>query len=86
MAIIKSLLDTDWYSITQSYAIIKTMQRLGKEMPIVLYRFKCRNKADLLSCKKKIEQEIKQFQRLRFTAKELTYIQSQNLFDQSFPY
>lgn len=86
MPIITSLLDTDWYKITMSNAIIETMHRLGKDMPHVLYKFKCRNKKDLLPFKDQIEKEIKNFQKLRFSVDDLCFImKSGSLFGLEFP-
>lgn len=72
--IITSLLDTDYYKFTMSYAVMKTCERLGIDMPHVMYKFKCRNNKDLLPYKKKIEQEIAKFQNLKLTSQELSFV------------
>lgn len=84
MAIIKSLLDTDWYKITMLYAAFKTLQRLGMQMPITVYRFKCRNAKDLTIYEKEIRAEIESFMKLRFTDDDIAWIMKRGLFDPSF--
>lgn len=74
--IITSLLDTDWYKFTMSQAIFSTIERMGIGMPHVLYKFKCRDGADLLPLRKQIEDQISAFQSLRFSKDEYGYIVS----------
>ena len=84
--IIKSLLDTDWYKITMLYAVFKLCQRLGIDIPIVTYRFKCRNAADLTIFEKEIRKEIESFQKLKFTKEEVKYILNVVQFEEEFGY
>jgi len=77
---IKSLLDTDLYKLTQ-------MQFAFHQYPHanVKYEFKCRNKGiDFRPHLKRIEQEIEAFRQLRFTAEEIGYLQSLPYMKQDF--
>lgn len=84
MAIITSLLDTDLYKFTMMYAALKTCGRLNIDIPIVQYRFKCRNKKDLVPFKTKIIKEIEAFQKLTFTKEDIQYLMSLGYFDEEF--
>ncbi len=81
MAIITSLLDTDLYKITMMYAALKTCSRLNIDIPIVQYRFKCRNKKNLIPFKTKIIKEIEAFKKLKFTEDEISYVMSLGYFE-----
>lgn len=78
--IIESLLDTDFYKLTQ-------MQGVLHQFPgtMVEYTFKCRNKADWTTdIIRKIEAEIRHFCSLRFRETELNYLRSIRFFKQDF--
>ena len=82
--IITSLLDTDFYKFSMSHAIFATCERLGIEMPKVVYKFKCRNGKDLMPYKEKIEAEIKKFQALKFHDQEVSFLMNSGLFANYF--
>jgi len=84
MAIIKSLLDTDLYKITMLYAVLKTCDRMGIDVPQTQYRFKCRNKKNLLGLKAQVVKEVEAFKKLRFTKEDIDYLMSLNLFEDWF--
>lgn len=85
MAIITSLLDTDLYKITMMYAVLKTCgDRMRIDIPQVQYRFKCRNKKNLLPYMKQIVKEVEQFKKLRFTKDDIRYIMSLGYFEDWF--
>lgn len=67
--IIKSLLDTDWYTFTQAQVIL---HRYPSAM--VRYAFKCRNNIDLAQHAQEIEAEILYFCCLKFTEDELSFV------------
>ena len=82
--IIKSLLDTDLYKYGMLNAILEHCKRTNIDIPIVQYRFKCRNKKNVLQYKDKIHKEIEAFKKLDFTVKEFDYLESLNLFSPDF--
>ena len=84
MAIISSLLDTDLYKLTMLNAVLDYCKRVNIDIPTVQYRFKCRNKKNVLQYKDKIHKEIEAFKKLIFTAEEYEYLESLKLFSPEF--
>ena len=82
--IIKSLLDTDLYKYGMLNAILEHCKRTNIDIPIVQYRFKCRNKKNVLQYKDKIHKEIEAFKKLDFAVDEFDYLESLNLFSPDF--
>lgn len=77
--IITSLLDTDLYKFTMMQCVLhhfKTAQ--------VAYRFKCRKPVDLTPFLRPIQEQIKFLCTLRFSAEELSYLQSLPYFTSDF--
>lgn len=74
--IINSILDTDLYKLTMQQFVF-----YNYDWTTVEYKFVCRNKdIDLSFLKDKIEEEIKNLDRLRLTYDELYYLRSLNIF------
>lgn len=73
MPIITSRLDTDFYKFTMQRAVIDMCSRMGIDMPIVSYKFKCRNKVNLVPLIDKIRKEIDFFKNLTFTRDECKF-------------
>ena len=69
--IIKSLLDTDWYTFTQAQVILHKYHGA-----MVRYAFKCRNNIDLTQHVSEIEAEILFLCCLKFKENELSYLAS----------
>jgi nicotinate phosphoribosyltransferase len=69
--IIKSLLDTDFYSFTQQQAILHQFPSVN-----VKYKFKCRNEVDLTPHLDEIRYEIDALCNLVFLNEELDYLRS----------
>jgi len=74
MAIIRSLLDTDWYKFTMCQAALTYFSDAD-----VGYKFSSRGKENLLPYKDEIVHEVSQFKKLRFTIEEIAYLESQGL-------
>lgn len=76
MPIITSRLDTDFYKFTMMHAIMATCVRLGIDMPIASYRFKCRNnpRVDLLHIMEKLKKEVNHFKGVLLTGDEIRYL------------
>lgn len=72
--IITSLLDNDLYKFTMANAVIETCNRMNIDIPYVQYKFKCRNKANLIPLKNQIEKEIKSWQLLKFKPENFEYL------------
>lgn len=69
--IIKSLLDTDWYTFTQAQVFLHKYPGA-----MVRYAFKCRNNIDLTQYVDEIKAEILNLCTLRFKKDELSYLAS----------
>ncbi|MDD5589195.1 MAG: nicotinate phosphoribosyltransferase [Candidatus Nanoarchaeia archaeon] len=81
MAIIKSLLDSDLYKLTQMQAVFHQFPKVE-----VKYKFVCRNDWDTVKSFpiEEIKKEIKKLTKLKFTNEEIEYLKSLNLFKEDF--
>jgi len=77
MAIIKSLLDTDFNKLTMAQAVLHTYPAVT-----VKYKFACKNKK--ISFLDEIEKEIDHLCSLRFTEEEISYLSSIPFFKTDF--
>lgn len=78
--IIESLLDTDFYKLTQCQGVLHQFPSITVE-----YTFKCRNKAKWNQrIVDRIEDELSHFCTLKFSEKELEYLKSIRFFKQDF--
>lgn len=71
MGIIKSILDTDTYKLTMQQIVLHQFPDTE-----VVYKFKCRNKADFTYCLDDIRQELDALEHVKLTEEEAAYLRT----------